>query len=239
MAFGIGELPVPGFDVLMAPRGDEAAVGAELPGGSVIGSWSDAPRGPGAATVTRVPRQGVWVEPVFTPSDLMGGIEPLPPNDVAGASWSWPSLALALLCSSVLVVTLASTARSRLGERTSQAAPLSLEARRAHALRQLDDLLAADLHEDGRMLEFYTRSSGIARGYVEAMDRAWAPSLTSSELMGRLRSRAGDGASGDLPAQMGTAEVVKFGRLRPDAYAAERHCRALRDWIEAPGGGEW
>ena len=241
MAFGMGTLPVPGFDVLMAPRGGQAGVEA-LPGGSVVGSWADAPLRTGSATLTRIPRQAVWVVPVFTPADFIEGIDPMPANDVAGGAWNWPSLALALLFSSVLAVTLVSTTREWLTHSRGGGVPHedpTLEALRQLALRQLDDLLADGIHTDGRLLDFYTRGSGIVRRYVEAMDRDWAPSLTSGELMGRLHERWGKEAAAGLPIELGAAEVVKFGRLRPDHTAAERHWRALRDWVDASGQRAW
>ena len=241
MAFGMGTLPIPGFDVLMAPRGDQAGVEV-LPGGSVVGSWIDAPLRTGSVRLTRIPRQAVWVAPVFTPADFIEGIDPMPANDVAGGAWNWPSLALALLFSSVLAVTLVSTTRAWLTDSSGGGAPHedpTLEALRQLALRQLDDLLAGGIHSEGRLLDFYARSSGIARRYVEAMDRDWAPSLTSGELMGRLHKRWGEEAVAGLPIELGAAEVVKFGRLRPDHTAAERHWQALRDWVDASGSRSW
>jgi len=241
MAFGVGTLPVPGFDVLVAPRGDQAG-GPELPGGSFVGAWSDVPPRTGSATLTRIPRRAVWVVPVFTPADFMAGIEPMPANDVVGGAWNWPSLALALLFSSVLAVTVVSTTKEWIsrhgGEGVAREDP-TLEALRQRALRRLDDLFAEGLHARGQPLDFYTRSSGIVRSYVEAMDGEWAPHLTSGELMARLRARCGEEAAGALPGQLGTAEVVKFGRLRPDTDAAERHWRQLRDWVEESGSRVW
>jgi hypothetical protein len=241
MAFGMGTLPIPGFDVLMAPRGDQAGVEV-LPGGSVVGLWTDAPLRAGSVGLTRIPRQAVWVAPVFMPADFIEGIDPMPANDVAGGAWNWPSVALALLFSSVLAVTLVSTTRTWLTHSEGRGAPAedpTLEALRQLALRQLDDLLADGIHVEGRLLDFYTRSSGIVRRYVEAMDRDWAPSLTSGELMGRLDERWGEEAAAGLPIELGAAEVVKFGRLRPDNTAAERNWRALRDWVDASGGRSW
>ena len=240
MAFGTGTLPVPGLDVLIMPRGDRTE-GVALPGGSVTGAWNEAPPRSGPA-LTRVPRQAVWVVPVFTPQDLVRGIEPRPANDVVGGDWNWPSLALALLFSSVLAVTLVSTTKewlTRSGRGGIAHEDPTLEALRQRALRQLDDLLAEGLHTEDRLLEFYTSGSGIVRTYVEAMESEWAPSLTSSELMGRLRSRSGEPAAGSLPGQLGLAEVVKFGRLRTGPEAAKEHWRSLRSWVEDSGGRTW
>jgi hypothetical protein len=239
MAFGVGTLPVPGFDVMIVPRGTGAEGGA-LPGGSVIGAWSDAPSRIGPA-LTRIPRQAVWVVPVFTPQDLVTGIEPRPPNDVFGGAWHWPSLALLLVFSSGLAVTLVSTTRDWLAHSDAGVAheDPTLEVLRQRALGRLDDLLDEGLHAEGQLLEFYTQSTGIVRSYVEAMDAEWASSLTSSELIGRLLTRSGEDAAGHLPQELGTAEVVKFGRLEPGREGAETHWRALKDWVEGSGARTW
>ena len=240
MAFGAGTLPVPGFDVLITPRGD-GIEGEALPGGSMTGAWSDAPPRTGTAALTRIPRQAVWVASVFTPQDLAGGIEPRPPNDVLGGTWHWPSLALLLVFSSALAVTLVSTTREWLTHRDTGVAheDPTLEVLRQRALGHLDDLLAEGLLTEGRWLEFYTRSTGIVRTYVEAMEREWAPSLTSSELVGRLVTRSGEDAAGPLPRELGAAEVVKFGRLEPDQRTATKHWQTVKEWVEESGGRTW
>jgi hypothetical protein len=239
IAFGVGTLPVPGFDIVVAPRREDAGL-EPLPGGSVTGRWSDAMARGASAALTRIPRQAVWVMPVFTAQDLAEGVEPMPPDDVMGGDWSWPSLVFVVLFSSAFAITLVATTKTWLARGWARhghdmAAP---EASRARALRRLDELLAEGLHERGRQFDFYTRSSGIVRSYVEGMDAAWAPSLTSSELMGRLGDRAG-GSVGDLPREMVAAEAVKFGRLRPDPSVADAHGRALRRWIEDSGRFPW
>lgn len=149
-------------------------------------------------------------------------------------------MALLLVSSSLLVVTLVSTThewRSRGAGGAATHEQPTLEARRRLALRQLDDLLTEGPHRQGALLDFYTRASGIVRSYVEAMDPDWSSSLTSGELMRRLRARSGEDAAGGLPTDMHTAEVVKFGRLRPGADLAERDWQALRDWVDRSGAG--
>jgi len=232
MAFGIGELPVPGLDVLIRARGEHEGV-LELPGGSATGAWNEAPRQAGSRVV-RIPRQGVWVTPVFTLDDLAEGVEPMPANDVAGGSWSWPSISLILLCGSLLLVTLVSTTRGLIeqaAERRGPPVPPTPEELRSRAVNDLDALLSQGLHRDGHLLEFYEGGSAIVRRYVEESRDGWPSSLTSTELMEQLRSRSGEAAAGALPMAMGQAEVVKFGRLRPDAESAESDWRVLRDWV--------
>jgi hypothetical protein len=88
------------------------------------------------------------------------------------------------------------------------------------------------------MQELYRRSSAIVRGYVELLDTDWGPDLTSSELMLRLEARVDRAAVAGLAHEMGAAEVVKFGRLRPPQTVAERHLGTLRAWLEASAGVE-
>ena len=235
MAFGVGPLPVPGLDVLMTARGGQDGA-MQLPAGSVTGAWTDAP-GPSGARVVRIPRQAVWVAPVFTPGDLFTGVDPMPPNDVSGGNWSWPALTLLLLCSSLLALSLVSTAKGvleRAGIRAPNPPPTPDELRR-RALEELDALLAEGHHREGRSLDFYTGGSDIVRRYVEGLGSG-RTSLTSTELMQRLQAGSGVRASGDLADQMRLAEVVKFGRLRPDAVSAEKHWGILRSWIAGSGG---
>lgn len=245
MAFGTGIVPVPGFDVFVSPSGDHGSV-APLPGGSVVGAWSDAPtRGAAYVRPLRVPRRGVWVTPVFTPEDLEGEVQPMPSGDVVGASWHWPSVALALLFAGVLAAVVARTVRARLapgmdaGRAGGDDGPWTPDAARLHALRELDRLLEEGLHAEGQTLELYTRSSGIVRLYVERRDPTCGPDLTSSELTRRLRARTNGAAGTALFREMEAAEVVKFGRLRPRGEEAEEHVRSLRAWVEASGDSSW
>jgi hypothetical protein len=97
------------------------------------------------------------------------------------------------------------------------------------ALTEIDRLLAAGPYPAERAHELYEESSGIVRGYVERLDPEWGPELTSTELMDRLKGRSPEGAV--LAAEMGTAEAVKFGRLRPHAEPTAAHLTVLRAWL--------
>jgi hypothetical protein len=123
-----------------------------------------------------------------------------------------------------------------LGGHTPSSPPTAEELRQ-RALDELDALLAHGDHLEGRQLTFYTRSSDIVRRYLEGIDSSRGSSLTSSELMRRLGAESGSNAVSGLATEMGLAEVMKFGRLRPDADTSERHWRALRDWVAASEGG--
>ena len=99
----------------------------------------------------------------------------------------------------------------------------------------LDELLRLGFHTKGRVDEFYRRSSGAVRGYVEQLSPTWGPAHTSTELMHDLEEEAGGDAAPDLLREMEIAEFVKFGRLRPDAPSAETHWGTLRDWVAESG----
>ena len=243
MAYGAGMVAVPGFDVFVSPSGS-GAEGARLPGGSVVGAWDAAPtRGAAYVRPLRVPRRGVWVTPVFTPEQVEAGIEPMPSADVLGSSWHWPSAAAGLLFTSLLAVVVVRTARAWMELRARSGrdgTPWTPQASRQQALVELDRLLQEGLHANGRTHELYTRSSSVVRRYVERLHPEYSAAFTSSELMGRLGTHGTNGyESATLFEQMGTAEVVKFGRLRPERREAEAHVLSLRAWVEGSGGTPW
>jgi hypothetical protein len=237
IAWGAGLIPVPGFDVFVSSSAPAAADAPPLPGGSHIGAWNDAPiRGGERVQPMRVPRRGVWVPPVFGEAQMEVGAEPMPAADVVGSSWHWPSIALGLLFAAALVALGVREWRHAVQQAEGRGgATWSPAASRRDALDQLDALLAERLAAAGRTHEHYTRSSAIVRRFVGRMDSALGADLTSSEVVGRLRGRTNGSHGSALFREMGTAEVVKFGRARPDAVEAEKHIRSLREWIAACG----
>jgi hypothetical protein len=242
MAYGSGMVPVPGFDIFVSPSAN-ANAGEPLPGGSAVGEWDDAPtRGAAYVRPLRVPRRGVWVPPVFTPEQVEAGLEPMPSADVVGSSWHWPSVVVGFFFIGMLAVVVVRIARASIGARALRgpdAARWTPETSRRHALDELDRLLEERLHARGRTHELYTRSSGVVRDYAERLNPEHGADLTSSELMARLGAPVGNGhASAPLRDQMRTAEVVKFGRLRPEGTEAETHLRSLRAWVEQSGASE-
>ena len=147
-------------------------------------------------------------------------------------------LALSTLIIAVVRSVALSVLPDRRVDRSLDTAPVdSAHARRQRALEELDRILALGLHTRGRTAEFYGRSSGVVRTFVEAFEAEWRPSLTSSELMNRLEART-NGSAPDLYASMHVAETVKFGRMRPDAEEAEGHWRALKSWVHSSGSTE-
>ena len=251
MAFSVGIVSIPAFEVFVGSAGTRAVGGAEadrrLPDGSVVGSWRDVYGAGGVdESLMRllVADQRVWVTSVLLLDDIANGLEPRPAADVIGSSWNWSTLSALILRATLLAGVVTIAVRNSLVERT-----LALEAAAAgaapprrsrwrEALDELDRLIGLGLHTEGRMEEFYTRSSGVLRVYVESLDRAWGPHLTSTELMAELERRGNGGGVPDLLSAMQTAEVVKFGRLRTDQGAAEKHWRALRKWVLDSGGDD-
>jgi len=232
MAFGMGPVDLPALDIVTMPLEGEPK-GERIPGGSVAGDWVDAP--PAYVYAPNVTGQSVWVRPLYTSEDIVAGLSPRPPGDVQGLSWSLPAIALLLVFSAVIGGAAVTTTREWLSGRVppgpEPVAPLSLAEVRARALSELDRMIGDGPYPSERAKGVYDASSGTVRGYAERLDPAWGPELTSTELMTRLGGRAL--AGGALVAEMGRAEAVKFGRLRPDATSTEAHLRTLREWVRS------
>ncbi|HAW89535.1 MAG TPA: hypothetical protein DCX61_02565 [Gemmatimonadetes bacterium] len=229
--FGMGNITLPPVDVITMPLEDEVD-GQNIPGGSIVGVWEE--RQPTVRYTRSIAPPTIWVAPVYSADDVVAGMSPRGPEDVVGFSWSWPSMALVLLFSTVTGGAVVTMTREWLVNRAEPApvtphGPISLDQARRQALAELDRLLAAGPYPAERAHELYQESSGIVRGYVERLDPEWGPELTSTELMDRLKSRSPDGAA--LAAEMRTAETVKFGLLRPGAEPTAVHLTALGAWL--------
>jgi len=241
IAFRVGLAPVSGLDVYIGPAA--GVRGERLPDGSVVGSWTDVESGSvPRARLTRaaVARQDIWVSSAIELVDITDGLDPRPPADVLGADWNRPSVAAILVLSVLLLAVAASVARELRPDLAEAIPPEvapqmdSASVRWQKALDELDRILALGLHREGRTDEFYRLSSGVVRTFVEDFEEEWRSSLTSSELMRRLEART-NGSAPELFTSMRAAEVVKFGRLRPDASIAEGHWRALKSWVHRSG----
>jgi len=229
--FGMGNIALPRVDVITMPLEDEAD-GEDIPGGSIVGVWEE--RQATARYTRSITPPTIWVEPVYSPDDVVTGMSPRGPGDVVGFSWSWPSMALLLLFSTVIGGGVVTTTREWLTNRAGPApapppGPTPLDEARRQALTELERLLAAGPYFAEHAHELYEESSGIVRGYVERLDPKWGPELTSTELMDRLNGRSPECPV--LEAEMRTAEAVKFGRLRPQAEPTAAHLTVLRAWL--------
>jgi len=170
---------------------------------------------------------GVFIMP---PSEMMGEDEapmPRPPADVLGRELSW------WLVAAVFVGSLAVVAVTwfLLGGRERLPAPVLLSPR-AEALKELERIRAQGWHENGHVAEFYDATTGVLRHYAERRDaHDLGAALTSSELLGRLRTRWGVESVESLGPAVWTAECVKFGGRRPGPQTAEADWSTVRDWI--------
>ncbi len=231
MPFGMGNIAIPPIDVITMPR-EDGVDGQDIPGGSIVGVWEE--RQPTLRYTRSVTPPTIWVEPVYSSDDVVAGMSPRGPDDVVGFSWSWPSMGLILLFSTVIGGAVVTTTREWLAVRGEPGAgPLPrhipLDEARTQALTEIDRLMAAGPHPAERAHELYEESSGIVRWYIERLDSEWGPELTSTELMDRLKGRSPAGAV--LAAEMHNAEAVKFGRLRPHAEPTAAHLTVLRSWL--------
>ena len=239
IAFRVGLAPIPELDVYIGPAA--GVVGERLPGGSVVGSWRDLETDPVVRTAlsrAAVLGRDVWIGPVIMPEDLTDPLEPRPPADVVGPGWNRLAVTSILVLSVLLLAVARSIALDMHPDRELEeplagvSASDSPSVRWRKALDALDRILALGPHTEGRTDEFYERSSTVVRAFVEGFDTEWCPSLTSTELMSRLEEWT-NGSAPELYASMHAAEVVKFGRLRPDASTAEGHWRDMRSWVHA------
>jgi hypothetical protein len=237
--FGNRDVALPTPDVVIGPVGP-ATAGEDLPGGSIVAEWADAPPVTGRA-VRRldVPEQRIWIDGVQFGDDFAGN-SPKGPDDVLGTSWSWPNVALIGFFSSILATAGVTTSRRwLLARRTTPSgagsAPSTTDEARRAALAEIERLLAAGPYEAEREKPVYAASSDVLRGYAARLASDWVPGLTSSELMSRF-ARAGS-ADARLAETMALAERVKFGRLRTGSGVLEAHLGTLRDWLRAPEEG--
>jgi hypothetical protein len=237
--FGNRDVALPTPDVIIGPA-SSADAGEDLPGGSVVGEWADAPRATGRAVQRLdVPEQRVWVDAVQFGDDF-GSNSPMGPDDVLGTSWSWPNVILLGFFSSVLATAGVTTSRRwllarRMAQPAAGSPPSTTEEARRAALAEIERLLAAGPYDGEREKPVYTASSDVVRGYAARLTTDWVPGLTSSELMSRFE-RA-ESADARLAETMALAERVKFGRLRTGSGTLEAHLGTLRDWLRVPEEG--
>lgn len=231
IAFQIGDLVVPEFEVYGAAREEGVAAGMASTGDLVgnFDSFVDGAEHVPSARLRTVPPHGLWVGSVLIVEDASGGLRPRPPADVAGGSVSLLPLLLGLASAAALawalIVGIGAWRRER-------AATLAAVSARDAALAALAELRDSGAHREGRTHDFFTRSSEVVRRYVETLRAIWGPAWTSTELMEELRSTPDGTRSDELTREMAGAEAVKFGGRRPDPEEAESHLDVLYEWVE-------
>ncbi len=222
-----------------AAAGVAPAYGSVLPGGGQIRPMtSQRAERPGDAIVM-VQAGGVIVasiltDSVATPSSISA------PADVIGREWSpWRVLLIGVLGSAFLGLAGIQAAQvvARFRRRSTSDLPDSHfvfgESAQQRALRELDEILALGLHRQQKVEEFYVRSTLAVRAYVESFDGNWNRAFTTRELMRSLAGRFAGSGVPEIADVLWMAEVVKFGRLRPDELEAERDWRSMREWVHS------
>ncbi len=234
IAYRVGPVEIPDLPLGVAPGPPDAS------GPAIVIPYDPAGPPPPGATQSRVASgASVWVASLLRIEDVAEGLQPRPADDVVGPSWNVPALLSGFAFGCLLLGIAFVSGRDWLGHRRPRPTtdPVGtgdrIAAARAAALAELDRLLERGLGEPPDAAAFYLSSSGAVRRYVEELDASWSPAFTSTELMRGLEARRERGALAALLREMLVAEVVKFGRLRPDPASALEHCRTLRDWVAA------
>jgi hypothetical protein len=103
---------------------------------------------------------------------------------------------------------------------------------REWALAQLTD--AADLADAGDLVAAVARVSWVARRYLWHVRPELGPDLTTTELLGRLRSEvAGDHPFEPLLRLLPMADRVKFARHVPESAAVTAMLEDARSWVRS------
>lgn len=237
IAFQIGTVEIPDFDVFTALQSESESAGFSS-SGDVVGDWESFRSEPAAvpsARIQGIAEQRLYVNSVLVMDDLTEGLTPRPAADVSGGDRHWPATLLLLGFTASLLGVAGTTVREVLANRRANVEVFTVDPR-THALSELDALLQEAPHLAGRTQSFYERSSEIVRRYVEAFDDVWNPAWTSTELMTDLDQRRADLDGSDLSPEMTAAEMVKFAGDRPDAESAESHWQRVRSWVAGSEG---
>jgi hypothetical protein len=170
------------------------------------------------------------------------GIQPQPPKDVIGPSrLMWPIvLGLAALTALLFLGIWLYGRRKPREVLTTGLAP------RDTALAELDRIRALGLLEKGDVKAFYTAVAEVLRSYVTALEGAWSPDLTTSELeramawtlRGARRGSATQVKQVDqrvaafplLIELLDEADLVKFAGRRPVTRTALAAWERAREW---------
>lgn len=168
------------------------------------------------------------------PADT-AGIEPKPVRDVLGAERVWWPLLVALL------VALALAALALLYWRRRRARSGALEdfippgtPPREAALALLDRVRTLRLIENGEIRRAYILMAAALRHYLAALDPAWGPDLTTTELAVLLRRR--QVRAEPALEVLARSDLVKFARARVAEGRAHEDLAAARAWVSEFAG---
>jgi hypothetical protein len=185
----------------------------------------------GAASELNVTLPSFAVTSVL-PADTTG-IQPRGAKDVIGANRLWWPILLALLLALIIGTALYIWWRRRRPKAEEVIVPAVPP--RVAALEQLAALAGAGLIERGDLRPYYSRLTEILRHYAHSVDGSWSVDLTTSELAQRMRAGGHTAEAVSLVRILGTGDMVKFARLKPDGHTARADLDAARAWIESTG----
>jgi hypothetical protein len=151
----------------------------------------------------------------------------LPLEQATPASWLWLLLLLALLAA-LAVAWSAWRARRR-----RPPAPVRRASPRERALAELDAALAGSDLQNGELRAFHSAVAHAVRRYLAELSPAWGADLTTSELLGRIRSSRSVGrAEADrLRSLLQHADRAKFAPERVAPAEAQRFWESARAWV--------
>lgn len=124
---------------------------------------------------------------------------------------------------------------ARLARSLRRARALRRLSPRERALRELADLLAADLPGKGRFKDYYVELTMVVRRYVERRYAIRAPKLTTGEFLAAARADARfPGPSvAPLGAFLEAADLVKFAGAEATRATADEAAARARAYLEA------
>lgn len=142
--------------------------------------------------------------------------------------WWWSAPFAAALLITLLVLWLRKVRKQRL-ERL--AAPLPAD---IWAYREIATLVADDLLSKGFIQEFYYRTSGIVRGYIERRFFVHAPEMTTEEFLDTAKTdqRFEGNHTQELTHFMDACDLVKYARQIPMQNEASQILTAAKRFIE-------
>jgi hypothetical protein len=211
----------------------------------VTGVYSITPWRPGTADLPELPLQVLSADgevrslsvrlPALDVRSILPAdpdmLEPMPAKGVIGPSFAWWPFAL-LLLGLLALAALGYWWLKRRRTGTALAPAVTRRHPRDLAVAALMEARQAGLIERHEWKEFYTRVAHAVRVYLEALDPVWSEDLTTTELLARVRERAGPEHASALATFLRPADQVKFARHRPDALSAVEDWEAARRWVE-------
>ena len=223
---GIQELPALEIAVGSAPA--EAR-------GPRVSRIAEARTGAGGALLTTTIPLGSTTIGEYTAVEELGenaAVVPRPPADVIGGQWSiWLILAIGLASATGIGALGSLLPRWWSGKGSGLMARLRGRSAKQQALKELDRLRSLGWHQDGRVDDFYASASGALRQFAAHVNPEYSSALTATELVALLESKGNPARVQRLSGALATAELAKFGTLRPDSVTAEGDWSAIREWV--------